>query len=145
MITSHDLMHTLADVLTLQCTWPTQLLHVSNTGAVSALMVSPLLPHLYRMLNTTYKSSLATNLHNLLPGLCSNEFCNNEQTGSHNAGSPLPADGDGLVSAINTPGLSNTGDIPMLTAPLLPLAAPLLTAPLTKCVLSPSMATLQTY
>ena len=25
------------------------------------------------------------------------------------AGSPLPADGDGLVAAINTPGLSNTG------------------------------------
>ncbi len=58
-------MHTLADVLTLQCTWPTQLLHVSNTGAVSALKVSPLLPHLYRMLNTTYKSSLAANLQQI--------------------------------------------------------------------------------
>ncbi len=79
------------------------------------------------MLHTTYKSSLAANLQHIctiLLGLCSNEFCNNEQAGSHIAGSPLPADGDGLVAAINTPGLSNTGDIPMLTAPLRPLAAP---------------------
>ena len=33
-------------------------------------------------------------------------------TASVTAGSPLPADGDGLVAAINTPKLSNTGQHP---------------------------------
>jgi hypothetical protein len=38
-ITIHELMPTLAHVLTLQCTWPTHPIHVSNTEAVSALIV----------------------------------------------------------------------------------------------------------